>query len=87
MAAGLYKIKDSSSEKMKSVAVCIHSLCINHLMCFRESRLYFNRLLTTKCTMQKLFQLQLTSKKLEIEINRKILNSNDKDTGEFEWFV
>ena len=56
-------------------------------MCCRESRLYFNRLLTTKCTMQKLFQLQLTSKKLEIEINRKILNSSDKDTGEFEWFV
>ncbi|XP_070187105.1 serine/arginine repetitive matrix protein 2-like isoform X2 [Littorina saxatilis] len=44
-----------------------------------ESHVYFNRLLTTKCFMQKLFQMQLSNKKLEIEINRKILDSNEKD--------
>ena len=46
--------------------------------------MYFNRLASTRSTTQKLFQLQLSSKKLEMEINRKVADTNGKDTGEFK---
>ncbi|KAK7501931.1 hypothetical protein BaRGS_00006683 [Batillaria attramentaria] len=45
-----------------------------------DAKMYFSRMQMTKYAMQKLFQTPLTSKKLDVEISRKLLGSSDKDT-------